>query len=137
MAQNKLSQLIREFREPLIVSISIILYLLAAVFHLSQLAFLFIIIAIVLGSYKLFIEMLQRIIKGQYALDYIAVLAILVSFFTQEYLVCAIIALMISSGRNLEDYGVSQAKKSLTMLAERIPSSVNLYQNGGPGKKSF
>jgi len=42
---------------------------------------------------------------------------------------------MISSGRTLEDYGVSQAKKSLTKLAERIPNEVFLWKNGKIGEK--
>jgi P-type E1-E2 ATPase len=62
-------------------------------------------------------------------------LAIVVSLATQEYLVAAILALMISSGRTLEDYGVNQAKKSLTKLAERIPNEVFLWSKRKIGEK--
>ena len=91
--------------------------------------------ATLLGSYRLFYETAVSILKKQFALDYIAILAILVALATQEYLVSAILALMISSGRTLEDYGVSQAKKSLTKLAERIPNEVFLWKNGKIGEK--
>ncbi|HUD44326.1 MAG TPA: heavy metal translocating P-type ATPase [Patescibacteria group bacterium] len=135
MQQNKLTLFLREFHEPLLVLFGTIFYLLCLYFHQPSLAFFFIVVSIVIGSYQLFIEMAQGLLHRQYALDYIAALAILVSFFTGEYLVCAIIALMISSGRNLESYGVSQAKKSLTLLASRIPQDVVLYKNNQPGEK--
>jgi heavy metal translocating P-type ATPase len=94
------------------------------------------IFATLLGSYRLFYETAASLLKKNFALDYIAILAIVVSLATQEYLVAVILALMISSGRTLEDYGVSQAKKSLTKLAERIPNEVFLWVNGKIGQKT-
>jgi heavy metal translocating P-type ATPase len=49
-----------------------------------------------------------------------------------------IIALMVSSGRTLEAYGVARAKRSLTALVDRIPSDVLLWDgdprgDGQPG----
>ncbi|MDP2586025.1 MAG: heavy metal translocating P-type ATPase, partial [Candidatus Levybacteria bacterium] len=44
--------------------------------------------------------------------------------------VAAIIALMIASGRTLEEYGASQAKNSLTKLIDRIPNTVSIWKNG-------
>lgn len=73
--------------------------------------------------------------KRQLALDYIAILAIVVGLLTGEFLVAAILALMVSSGRTLENYGVSQAKKSLTQLIDRIPTDVTLWQHNQPGSK--
>ena len=42
---------------------------------------------------------------------------------------------MISSGKNLESYGVSQAKKSLTLLSKRIPQDVIRYEKNQPTEK--
>lgn len=127
--------LLKTFKIPFVVLVSIVLYLFFAVLKLETPAILIGIFATLIGSYRLFYETAQSILKKQFALDYIAILAILVSLATQEYLVAAILALMIASGRTLEDYGVSQAKKSLTKLAERIPNEVYLWQNGEMAEK--
>ena len=127
--------LLNTFRIPAIVVFSIFLYLVLLILKLNLAAAVVAIFATLLGSYRLFYETASSILKKNFALDYIAILAILVSLATQEYLVAAILALMISSGRTLEDYGVSQAKKSLTKLAERIPNEVFLWVNGKIGEK--
>ncbi len=125
----------KAFREPLIVLGTILLYGLLFFFQAYLWALGLILIGILVGSYRLFADLYESLRKGQYALDYIAALAILVSFITGQFLVCAVIALMISTGRNLEDYGVSQAKKSLSLLAKRIPQDVTLYEKNKPGEK--
>src|ERR1035437_8176605 len=105
--------LLNAFRIPAIVVLAIVFYLLLLLLKLNLAANLVAIFATLLGSYRLFYETVTAILKKNFALDYIAILAIVVSLATQEYLVAIILALMISSGRTLEDYGVSQAKKSL------------------------
>lgn len=131
---NKVS-LLETFKIPAIVIIAIILYIILLIFRLDTAASLVGIFATLLGSYRLFYETATSILKRQFALDYIAILAILVALATREYLVSAILALMIASGRTLEDYGVSLAKKSLTKLAERIPNEVYLWVNQKMGGK--
>lgn len=126
---NQKINLLNAFKIPVIVLLGIIFYIIFILLKLEILAIIIGLFATLLGSYRLFYETAMSILKKQFALDYIAILAILVSLATQEYLVAAILALMISSGRTLEDYGVSQAKKSLTKLAERIPNEVSLWVN--------
>ena len=127
--------LLNTFRIPAIVLFGIIVYVLLLILKLDTFAVLVGLFVTLLGSYRLFYETATSILKKQFALDYIAILAILVSIATREYLVATILALMISSGRTLEDYGVSQAKKSLTKLAERIPNEIFLWKNGKIGEK--
>ncbi len=127
--------LLNTFRIPAIVVVAIVLYLFLLAFKFELAANIVAIFAILLGSYRLFYETISSLLKKNFALDYIAILAIVVALATQEYLVAAILALMIASGRTLEDYGVSQAKKSLTKLAERIPNEVILWINGKIGEK--
>jgi heavy metal translocating P-type ATPase len=127
--------LLNTFRIPAIVIVSIIVYVVLLVLKLNLAASVVAIFATLLGSYRLFYETAGSILKKNFALDYIAILAIVVSLATQEYLVAAILALMIASGRTLEDYGVNQAKKSLTKLAERIPNEIFLWSNGKIGEK--
>jgi heavy metal translocating P-type ATPase len=127
--------LLNTFRVPAIVIVAIILYLLLLLLKMPLLAATVAIFATLIGSYRLFYETVTSLLKKSFALDYIAILAIVVALATQEYLVAAILALMIASGRTLEDYGVSQAKKSLTKLAERIPNEVFLAKSGKIGEK--
>jgi heavy metal translocating P-type ATPase len=123
------------FLLPILVFAGMLCYVLLSFLHISTLALFIILFAIVLGSYQLFIETLQSLLKKQFALDYIAILAIIVGIITREYFVTSVIALMIASGRTLEEYGASQAKKSLTNLIDRIPSDVLLWEKNAPGKK--
>ncbi len=135
MSMKQKVGLLNTFRIPAIVIVLIILYLLLLVLQWNTTAAMVAILATLLGSYRLFYETATSLLKKNFALDYIAILAIIVSLATQEYLVAAILALMIASGRTLEDYGVSQAKKSLTKLAERIPNEVFLWTNAKIGEK--
>ncbi|MBI5729015.1 MAG: cadmium-translocating P-type ATPase [Candidatus Magasanikbacteria bacterium] len=85
---------------------------------------------IVIGSFNLFLETFKALVKRQFALDYIAITAILVSVLTGEYLVGLVIVLMLSGGTTLEKYGLARAKQSLTSLTNRIPNEVVLWQGG-------
>lgn len=126
---------IKTFFIPLLVLLGIILYLFFTALHLPLLALVSILAGIVIGSYRLFIDTAQSLVKRHFALDYIAILAVLVSLITKEFLVGAVIALMLASGETLEDFGAQRAKKSLTNLIDRIPRDVWLWQNNRAEKK--
>ena len=132
---EKILYLAKSFLVPLIIVIGIIFYGIFYLIVLKLIANIIIVAVTLLGTYELIKETVIALSKKQFGLDYIAILAIGVALYTQEYLVAAILALMIASGRNLEDYGVSQAKKSLTNLITRIPTDVTLWEDGKPGKK--
>lgn len=123
------------FRIPLICLIGIIAYLILKFSGFHQAASTIAILVTILGSYRLFIDTVKKLARKRFALDYVAIIAILVSLYTHEYLVGAILALMIASGRTLESYAVSQAKKSLTGLIERIPDQVLLWADNKAGQK--
>ena len=59
-----------------------------------------------LGSWGLLVETVTQLARRQYALDYIALLAIVVGLWAGEYVVAMLIALMVSASRTLES-GVS------------------------------
>jgi len=126
----KLLKLSKHFRIPLFVLLGIIAYLIFSFLKFSTPSIIVVLTATAVGSYKLFKASFISILKKRLALDYVAILAIVVSLSTGEYLVAAIIALMIASGRTLEEYGVSAAKNSLTKLIDRIPNSVSVWKNG-------
>ena len=118
------------FRIPLAVSFGIAIYLILKLLKLDYAATIIIIAATILGSYRLFWDSFRNLKEKRFALDYIAIVAISVSLYTGQFLVAAILALMIATGRTLEEYAVAQAKKSLTRLIERIPNEVLLSRNG-------
>ncbi len=132
---NKQLNLLNTFKIPAIILVGIFIYIALEILRIKTPAIAVAVFITLLGSYRLFKESVLGLLKKQYALDYIAILAIVVSLITQEYIVAAILALMIESGRTLEDYGVAQAKKSLTKLAERIPDQVVLWENKKAGAK--
>lgn len=130
-----LTTVFSEFRVPLLVIVGILLYLLLLLSNLPTAGLVIGVLSIVIGSYELFADTFQSLLKKQFALDYIAILAIVVSLITREYLVGMVIALMIASGRNLEAYGVRSAKRSLTKLIDRIPREVLLWKDDHAGEK--
>src|SRR4051812_13554260 len=117
MKKNK-TNLVREFLLPILIVIGIVLYIIFSLLHLTQLANSVALLSIVLGSYGMVMDIIRSLIKKQFALDYIALVAIIVSVITNEYLVGVILALMISGGETLEDYGQKLARTSLTKLVK-------------------
>lgn len=129
----KIFSLLREFTIPATILIGIFVYLILNFYSLYNLAAVIAWVITLLGSFELFKETVTSLLKKQFALDYIAILAIVLSLITGQYLVATILALMVASGRNLEDYATNQAKRSLTSLIERIPDKVTLYEVDHPG----
>lgn len=132
---RQLGRILESFKIPLLVLSSIVISLVFELIGFSSLSRLLLLAITTLGSYQLFRNFFISLWKRHFALDYIAVLAIIISLISGEYLVAAILALMITSGRTLEEYGVSQAKKSLTKLADRIPDQAIIWKNNHAGDK--
>jgi len=82
--------------------------------------------AMILGGYQLVYDMAQSILKRQFVLDYIAFAAMLTAALMGEWLVGSIIALMLSTGEQLEAYGEQKAKGALSHLLSRIPHQVTV-----------
>lgn len=90
----------------------------------------FLLLGIVLGSFELFYDTGVSLKKGRFALDYIAILAVILSVTTGQYMVGAIIALMLASGQTLEAYGRTSARHALTSLTNRLPHAVIVIKDG-------
>ena len=117
------------FKIPLIVLLGIGAYF---ILHNS-----FILLAIIaIGSFDLLKDTVQSILKRQFALDYIALLAITVGLLTGQYLVAAVIVLMLSGGHTLEAYASTRARQSLTSLTSRIPQHVHIFEKDHLGEKA-
>ena len=127
--------ILKEFKIPVIVLVGIILYLLLPFLGFPKIGVFIILTVIALGSYGLVLETISGLLKKNFVLDYIALVAVLVAILTNQYLVASIIALMIVSGEALDNYAFSKAKDALTKLVDRIPTEVILWKKDHLGNK--
>ncbi|QQR78674.1 MAG: cadmium-translocating P-type ATPase [Candidatus Moraniibacteriota bacterium] len=88
------------------------------------------ILAIVAGLIILGTQSFERIRIGKWDLDYIALLTLVTALFLGEWLAGAIIALMISLSRALEQYGTRRAEASLEELFRLLPKSALVEREG-------
>lgn len=133
---KNLHRLASFFIVPLLVGVGIIIYfILLVVCHWPFFAAIIALIFVVLGSYEEVRDIINALRHRQFALDYIALLAIVVSLIAGQFLVALVIVLMLSGGNTLERYGLAKAKESLTALTDRIPSEVTLWEANAPGRR--
>ncbi len=78
-------------------------------------------VTLLLGSLPLFFEIAQSIIRRQFGVDLIALVAIASSLAFGEYLAGTVILLMLSGGEALESFAIRRARRDLTKLLERAP----------------
>lgn len=123
----RIRQFIELFRVPVFVLTSIILYFILQAMSQSFPALVLISIAIFLGSIDLLRDTWRSLMKRQFALDYIALVAITTGVVAGELVVSAVIVLMLAGGQTLEKYAIARAKKALTALSDRIPKHVLLW----------
>lgn len=74
-----------------------------------------------LGLVVLIRGSIESIREKNYSLDYIAFVAIILSYITGDYLAGAVIGLMVSVSEGLEEYAKNRARKSLSELYDRLP----------------
>lgn len=117
------------FIVPGLVVVGIISYIFLQHFNYLFAARVVVIVTIAIGSVQLVKDTFTSLIHKQFALDYIAILAITVGIVSGEYIVAAVIVLMMAWGNTLEKYGLAKAKNALTWLADRIPDNVTRVQS--------
>jgi heavy metal translocating P-type ATPase len=127
---EKVASVLNLFKIPILVLVGIISFIFLNNFFSQSQIGLFILFAVILiGSLELLKETAISLFHRTFALDYIALLAITTGLLTQQYIVAAVVVLMLSGGESLEKYGIAKAKQSLTGLADRIPHSVQVKTN--------
>ncbi|MDO8552028.1 MAG: heavy metal translocating P-type ATPase [bacterium] len=112
----------KEFRLPFLVFALLIAGIFSALFWIAS---------IILGIVKISWDSFRKIRERNYSLDYIALLAMVVSLFAEQYLAGAVVALMITGGEALEEYASARAEGALRGLAERIPKSCTMRLSDG------
>ena len=83
-----------------------------------------------IGVFPPSIDVVRGIVHREPGVDLIALLAIVGSLALGQFLAGAVIALMLASGRALEDYADRRAHRELSALLERAPQTVTRYEDG-------
>lgn len=78
-------------------------------------------ITITVASIPLCIELLVQLARKNFGVDVLAFLSILSAVLLHQYWVAAIVILMLSGGKALEEYATRRASSVLRALAQRMP----------------
>lgn len=87
----------------------------------AQARYTILLTAIVLTGIPLCIELLLEIVKGNFSVDVLALLSIVGSIVLKQFWVAAILILMLSGGKALEEFSTRRASSVLRALAQRMP----------------
>ena len=79
-------------------------------------------IALAAGGVPLIVDLSRKLIKREFGSDLLAGISIVVSVLLGEYLVGAIVVLMLSGGTALEQYATQRASAVLDAMAKRMPT---------------
>jgi heavy metal translocating P-type ATPase len=82
------------------------------------------------GGLPLLVSLARSLARGQLGADWLAGISIVTATILGEYLVGAIVVLMLSGGAALEDYAVRRASNVLEALAKRLPHIANRVEDG-------
>jgi heavy metal translocating P-type ATPase len=99
--------------------------------HNEQVGRTLILIAVLIGSIPLGIEMVKEVCKGNFGVDLLAALSIVTALAFGQYWVAAIVILMLSGGRFLEEYATKRASSVLNALARRMPQIAHRIEANG------
>lgn len=87
--------------------------------------------ALLLGGAPLLWELLEKLLKREFGSDLLAGVSILTAIALREYLVAAIVVLMLSGGEALEAFATARASSVLDALARRMPNVAHRKEASG------
>ncbi len=90
-------------------------------FHHQQAASVILLAAIGVSSIPLLIETVREILRLNFSVDILAVISIATALLLRENWVAAIVILMLSGGKTLEEIATRRASSVLRALAKRMP----------------
>ena len=100
--------------------------------HLPSLTFyLPLFAALLVGGLPMVWELVKKLAKRQFGSDLLAGVSIITAILLSEYLVAAIVVLMLSGGEALEEFATARASSVLDALARRVPSIAHRKDGGG------
>ena len=123
-------------QETLIAGLTLVAILLHVVlkyaFHFPALqANLPLFAALLIGGVPMVGELLKRLWKREFGSDLLAGVSIITAILLREYLVAAIVLLMLSGGAALEHFATARASSVLDALARRMPSVAHRKEASG------
>ncbi len=93
------------------------------------------IVVLVIGGIPLILPLARKLFALEFGSDHLAGISILTSVILHEYLVAAIVILMLSGGTALEDFASRRASSVLDALAKRMPQIA--HRNSGGAVKDI
>lgn len=118
---NSIKTLLRQYPIPLFALSGLILGL---IFYFSPLRIIsdwIWMATLILGGAPIVYQTFKGMLKGEFASDIVAMLAILTAILMEQAFAGAVVVLMQSGGEALETYGLRRASSSLKQLLERAP----------------
>jgi len=101
--------------------IAIVVYLILATLDVAF-ARLPLLLLIVIGGVPLFLQIILKLLKGNFGADLLAAIALITGVILHEYLAASLIILMLASGQTLERYAQKKASSVLSALVSRMPN---------------
>jgi heavy metal translocating P-type ATPase len=87
-------------------------------------------IVLVVGGAPTVFKTFQKMLKGNFAADVVAMLAIITAVMMREYFAGVIIVIMQSGGEALENYSLGRASSTLKQLLARAPRNAHRIVDG-------
>ncbi|HEV2225269.1 MAG TPA: heavy metal translocating P-type ATPase [Nitrososphaerales archaeon] len=84
---------------------------------------------LIVGGAQVIVRTLRGMLKGKFAADIVAMLAIITAVLTDEAFAGVIIVLMQTGGEAIDDYGFRRASSSLEALLARAPRTARRKRN--------
>ena len=110
-------QLVIVFLSVVVIVIYLILNITNASFVDLPLLFL-----ILTGGVPLFLQIILKLLRGNFGADSLAAIALITSVILQQYLAASLIILMLASGQTFEHYALRKASGVLLALVKRMPT---------------
>lgn len=109
--------------------ISILIYI-VLYFTAKDYANIPLVIMLAVGGIPLFLQILFKLLKGNWGADSLAAIALVTAAILGEYLAADLIILMLAGGQALEFYAMRKASSALLALVERMPSVAHRKKAG-------
>lgn len=103
-------------------------------FHHQQTVNIVLLSAIVVSAIPLSIETVREMLKMNFSVDILAVISIVTALILHEYWVAALVILMLSGGKAIEEIATRRASSVLTALAKRMPQVAHILNLDGSTK---
>jgi heavy metal translocating P-type ATPase len=88
----------------------------------SRVALAPLVVALLVGGTPLVVDLAKKLVKREFGSDLLAGVSILAAVALRQYLVAAIVVLMLSGGTALEEFATARASSVLDALARRMPA---------------